>query len=960
MAKDYKDTLNLPRTEFPMKANLPQREPQILEKWKDLYKKVREARKGREVFLLHDGPPYANGHIHVGHALNKILKDVINKYNLLIGKDILYIPGWDCHGLPIERAVEKELSKKKIKKESLPKTEFRKLCREYAERFVNIQREEFIRLGVLGDWENPYLTMTPSYEAQEIRELGKFFERGLAYRSKKPVYWCIYDKTAEAEAEVEYYEKTDPSIYVKFPIKNKEKLGIELKDKRLFAIIWTTTPWTLPANLGIMVKEDADYALIEMGDLEPGDEVWIVAKDLIENFFETVGLPQGIILGVVKGKELVGLEYEHPFVDRYDLKGHLSEETLKNIWRIYPSEFVTLDTGTGLVHMAPGHGQEDYAVGQRFGLEPYAPLTDDGRFTEPAPEFLRGVRVFDANNLIIDVLKEKGFLVYEGKIKHSYPHCWRCKNPVIFRATPQWFIGMDIELEGKTLRERALEEIEKVKWIPEYGKNRIKSMVENRPDWCISRQRYWGVPITVFYCENCGEIIKEPEVFERVAQLVENSEHGTDVWFELSPAQLLPEGYKCPKCGGEEFRKEEDILDVWFDSGSSHAAVIRPLGFNKADLYLEGSDQHRGWFQASLLESVGSYLEAPYKAVLTHGFIVDEKGRKMSKSLGNVISPQEVIQEFGADILRLWVVSEDYTEDVKLGKQLLKKIAEDYRKVRNTLRFIIGNLYDFDPKENAVPFKELHHFDRWIISELQKILEQVHKHYQEYLFYRVHNTIKNFIITELSAIYLDVLKDRLYVYAPDSWERRSAQTALWHLLIALTTTIAPYLSFTAEELWEHVRKLDPTLPESVFLYEIPKPDKNLVDEEVLRDYEKLLKLRDEVMRVLEVARKEKGIVKHPYEAKVFVKAEGELKELIEKYRDYMNFFLTVSQFELGEGGEVRDKGEELPVEVGVSPAEGEKCPRCWIYYPKEEFIGEVCRRCAEALEKVQAHGETKT
>ena len=959
MAKDYKDTLNLPKTEFPMKANLPQKEPQILEKWKDLYKKVRQARKGREVFLLHDGPPYANGHIHVGHALNKVLKDVINKYNLLIGKDILYIPGWDCHGLPIERAVESELSKKNIKKEDLPKTEFRKLCREYAERFVKIQMEEFIRLGVLADWENPYLTMTPSYEAQEIRELGKFFERGLVYRSKKPVYWCIYDKTAEAEAEVEYYEKTDPSIYVKFPIKNPDKLPVAPKDRKLFAIIWTTTPWTLPANLGIMVKEDADYALVEVENQGSKKEVWIVAKELVEKFFETVGLQKGTIIGELKGKELVGLEYDHPFVDKLELKGHLSEETLKNAWKIYPSEFVTLDVGTGLVHMAPGHGQEDYLVGQRFGLEPYAPLTDDGRFIEPAPEFLRGVRVFDANELIISVLKEKGFLVYEGKIRHSYPHCWRCKNPVIFRATPQWFIGMDIEFEGKTLRQRALEEIEKVKWIPEYGKNRIRSMVENRPDWCISRQRYWGVPITVFYCESCGEVIKEPEVFERIAKLVESSEKGTDLWFELSPSELLPEGYRCPKCGGREFRKEEDILDVWFDSGSSHAAVIRPLGFNKADLYLEGSDQHRGWFQASLLESVGSYLEAPYRAVLTHGFIVDEKGRKMSKSLGNVISPQEVVQEFGADILRLWVVSEDYTEDVKLGKELLKKIAEDYRKIRNTLRFLIGNLYDFEPTKDFVPFEELHHFDRWIISKLQKLLEQVHKHYQEYLFYRVHNAIKNFIITDLSAIYLDVLKDRLYVYAPKSWERRSAQTALWHLLIALTTAIAPYLSFTAEELWEFVRKIDQSLPESVFLYEMPKPSESLIDEEVLRDYEKLLKLRDEVMRVLEIARKERGIIKHPYEAKVFVKAEGELKELIEKYKDYINFFLTVSQFELGEGGEVRAIGEELALEVGVSHAEGQKCPRCWIYYPEEEFVGEVCRRCAKALESIQAHGETK-
>ena len=945
---DFKDTLNLPKTDFPMKANLPQREPHILNKWKNLYERIQEERKNKEVFVLHDGPPYANGNIHVGHALNKILKDVINKYNVLIGKNINFIPGWDCHGLPIERAVEKELSKKKIRKESVPKAEFRKLCREYAKKYVEIQKKDFIRLGVLGDWNNSYLTMDPKYEAQEIRELGKFFEKGLAYRSKKPVYWCIYDKTAEAEAEVEYYEKEDPSIYVKFPIKNGEILSSDLKDKKLFAIIWTTTPWTLPANLGIMVKEDANYVLIDIGN----GEVWILAEDLVEEFFKVIDKSPGRVITTVKGKDLVGLEYSHPFIKKEELKDFLSGETLKNMWKIYPSEFVSLDTGTGLVHMAPGHGQEDYTIGRRYGLEPYAPLNDEGRFVEPAPEFLRDVRVFDANPIIIKTLEERGFLVYEGKIRHSYPHCWRCKNPVIFRATPQWFIGIDIDLEGKTLRQRALEEIEKVKWIPEYGKNRIKSMVDNRPDWCISRQRFWGVPITVFYCEKCGEIVKDKEVFERVAKLVESSEKGTDIWFELPSEKLLPKGYKCPKCGNTTFIKEEDILDVWFDSGCSHASVIRPLGFNKADLYLEGSDQHRGWFQASLLESVGSYMEAPYKAVLTHGFIVDEQGRKMSKSLGNVISPQEVVKEFGADILRLWVVSEDYTEDVKLGKNLLRKIADDYRKIRNTLRFLIGNLYDFNPEKDSVDFKNLHHFDRWILSKLQKLLEKIHENYQNYLFYRVHNLIKNFMITDLSAVYLDVLKDRLYVYAPDSWERRSAQTALWKLLISLTTSVAPYLSFTAEELWEHIRKIDPSLPESVFLYEIPKPSGEYIDEEVLKDYETLMKVRDEALRAIEIARKDKGMIKHPYEAKVFVKAEGDIKNLLEKYKDYMNFFLSVSQFEMGDGGKVRLEGEEIPVKVGVSKAEGEKCPRCWIYYPKEEFLGEICKRCNDALSRM--------
>ncbi len=933
---DYKDTLNLPKTSFPMKANLPEREPQILKKWEKLYEKIREVRKGREVFLLHDGPPYANGHIHIGHALNKILKDVINKYNLLVGKDILYIPGWDCHGLPIERQVEKELKSKKKRKEDLPKAEFRRLCREYAERFVRIQREEFIRLGVLGDWKNPYLTMTPQYEAQEIRELGRFFEKGLAYRSKKPVYWCIYDKTAEAEAEVEYQEKEDPSIYVKFPLVGQEDT---------YLVIWTTTPWTLPANLGVMVGEDYDYVY-----LQTSEGTLIVAKGLLSSFIEKTGVA-GDVIKEVKGKDLVGLRYKHPFVNSSDLEGYLSEETLRNMWKVYPSEFVELGTGTGLVHMAPGHGQEDYLVGSRFGLDPYAPIDDEGRFVPPAPDFIRGVRVFDANSLIVNLLKEKGYLLHQSKISHSYPHCWRCKNPVIFRATHQWFISMSASVNGKTLREKALEEIDRVKWVPEYGRNRIRSMVESRPDWCISRQRYWGVPIAVFYCTNCGKVASDKEVFEHVANLVQNYEFGSDLWFEKSEQELLPKGYRCKRCGGNTFRKEEDILDVWFDSGCSHASVIRPLGFNKADMYLEGSDQHRGWFQASLLESVGAYGEAPYKTVLTHGFTVDEKGRKMSKSLGNVVSPQEVIDKYGADLLRMWVVSEDYTEDVKLGQSILRNLVDDYRKIRNTLRFILGNLFDFDPSKDRVAVEELHHFDRWMLSKLQRLLSEVHRHYRNYTFHRVYHLIRNFCTTTLSSLYLDVLKDRLYVYAPDSWERRSAQTVLYDLLIALTTSVAPFLSFTAEEVWEHARELDKNLPESVFLHEIPEPEETLISEDLERDYELLLEVRDQVMNALEKARKE-GLIRHPYEAKVFVKADKDYTEVLRKYSDYLNFFLTVSQVELGEGGDILHTSEK--VEVGVSKAEGDKCPRCWIYYPKEEFEGEVCKRCCNALKKLGA------
>ncbi|MCX8164410.1 MAG: isoleucine--tRNA ligase [Aquificaceae bacterium] len=913
--RNYAETLNLPKTDFPMKANLPEREPQILKRWQGLYQKLRKINRGKPVFVLHDGPPYANGHIHIGHALNKVLKDIIVKYRLLAGYDVDFVPGWDCHGLPIEQQVEKELKEKKLSKEALGKVQFRKLCREYAQKFVEVQKEEFVRLGVLADWENPYVTMDPSYQAQEIRELGRVFERGLIVRSKKPVYWCIYDKTAEAEAEVEYYEKEDPSVYVKFPLKGYKKPPL---------LVWTPPPWTLPANMGVMVGEEYEYIFYRVGE-----ETYVVAKELLESLKSIFG-SEGEVLKVVKGRELVGLEYLSPY-------GGVS--------KVYPSEFVELSTGTGLVHMAPGHGREDYTVGLRYGLEPFAPLDDEGRFTEEAPEFIRYKRVFEANPLIVEDLRKRGLLLWEGKIRHSYPHCWRCKKPVIFRATPQWFISMSAKVEDKSLRDKSLEEIEKVQWIPPYGKNRIASMVENRPDWCISRQRFWGVPIAVFYCKACGHVVADKEVFERIAKLVETSKEGADLWFEKTPEELLPEGYKCPSCGSEEFAKEEDILDVWFDSGSSHAPVLRKRNIEKADLYLEGSDQHRGWFQASLLESVASYGTAPYKAVLTHGFTVDEQGRKMSKSLGNVVSPQEVIKELGADILRLWVVSEDYAEDVRLGKSIIQKLVEDYKKIRNTIRFLLGNLYDFR-MENSLQYEELHHFDRWMLSYLQRLLQEVHKHYKNYAFHRVYHLVRNFCSVELSSLYLDVLKDRLYVYAPNSWERRSAQTVLYRLAETLITSIAPFLSFTAEEAWEYMRLINPELPENVFMHQIPKPEERLIDNALLEDYRFLLNLRDVVMKALEIARKEKSI-NHPYEAQVFLWGEVQGAR---KYEDYLKYLFTVSGVEFGEGGQYRL--EDGGLKVGISRAGGSKCPRCWLYYEKEEFEGEICKRCAGVLQEV--------
>ena len=934
---EIKDTLNLPQTDFPMKANLPSKEPEILSFWDriNLYGKLREERKGKEKYILHDGPPYANGHIHIGHALNKILKDILVKYQSMKGKDAPFVPGWDCHGLPIEQQVEKQLKEKKIKKEDIPKSEFRKLCREYAKTFVEIQKQEFKRLGIIGNWENPYLTMKPSYQAQEILELGRIFEKGVAYRGKKPVYWCIYDKTAEAEAEVEYQEKKDPSVYIKF----------KLVDEDVYPVIWTTTPWTLPANLGIMVHPEYDYVYYktEKGTL-------IIAKELLESFKEKTKL-EGKVVKEVKGKDLEFKEYYHPFIDR--------------VSKIYLSEFVELSAGTGLVHMAPGHGQEDYIIGQRYKVEPFAPVDDEGRFTKEAPSWLEGIRVFDANEIIINKLEEVGALIHKEVISHSYPHCWRCKNPVIFRATPQWFIAMDAILEGgNTLRGEALKEIERVKWIPSYGQNRIKSMVENRPDWCISRQRSWGVPITVFYCQDCGEIVKDMEVFQHVANLVRNNEYGADIWFEKDVKELLPEGYRCKKCGSQNFKKEEDILDVWFDSGVSHAAVLKYGEWEElrwpADMYLEGSDQHRGWFQSSLLESVASYNRAPYDSVLTHGFTLDEKGRKMSKSAGNVVAPEKVINEYGADILRLWVVTEDYTEDIKIGFNLIKRIAEDYRKIRNTFRFFLGNLYDFNPSQDKVEYKDMLELDRWILSKLQGLIQLSDKAYEEGKFHKIYHSVKNFFIVDLSAIYLDILKDRLYIYAPKSLERRSAQTALWELLLALNKLLAPIISFTAEEVWQYTRKIDSSLKESVHLELLPSVKLEYVDKDLENVYEKLLQVRDDVLKAVEEARK-KDLVRHPYEARVILKLPQDYRQLIEERLDWIKFFFTVSQVELSENpqADVVIEGESVKGStVAVSKAKGEKCPRCWIY---DESVGrngqKVCDRCKEQLIKMNINME---
>ncbi len=925
---DYKETLNLPKTAFPMKARLSKREPEFLKRWEemDIYKRLREARKGRPSYILHDGPPYANGHIHIGHALNKILKDFINKSKAMEGYDIPYVPGWDCHGLPIEHQVEKELGPKK---REMSKDQIRQVCREYAQRFIEIQREEFKRLGIFGDWDNPYITMDYHYEAIIVKELSRFFEKGLIYQGKKPVYWCISCQTALAEAEVEYHDHTSPSIYVKFPTNDDfSRVFPQAKGKKAFVLIWTTTPWTLPANLAIALHPEFEYVALEVED-----EVWIMAKGLVEDVMGKMGIKGYRILGEAKGRELEGLKCAHPFEPRDSV--------------IILAHYVTLVQGTGCVHTAPGHGQEDYESGLAYGLDVYNPVQDDGTFDHTVSHF-QGVLVWKANPMVIDLLKEKGVLLLEEPITHSYPHCWRCKEPVIFRATPQWFISM----EAQNLRKRCLEEIDRVQWVPSWGRHRIRDMVEQRPDWCISRQRAWGVPITVLLCQGCGHVVASRELFGRVVELTEKE--GADVWFRRPPQDFLPPNFSCPRCNGRDFEKVEDILDVWFDSGTSHAAVLEDREELKwpADMYLEGSDQHRGWFQSSLIEAVATRDQAPFKTVLTHGFVVDGEGKKMSKSMGNVIAPQYVIDKYGADILRLWVAAEDYTEDVRISETILRGLVDAYRKIRNTIRFLLGNLHDYHPHRDLMDYPEMLEMDRWILQRFQGTMERVRKAYDGFQFHKVHHILHAFCTVDLSSVYLDVVKERLYIHGKTSRERRSAQTALYHLLHSLVRLLAPILSFTMEEAWEHMAK-SPRDPQSVHLALFPEPQENILPQDRFQAWESLMEVRKEVTRALETARQE-GLIGHPFDAKVTLHfPQGKLEFLETFSSQVLREFFIVSAVEIDHLGEGKIKGEEFPLlSVTVEPAPGKKCERCWVYSPT---VGEnpqhptLCRRCLEVL-----------
>jgi len=915
---DYRDTLNLPKTDFPMKAELAKREPVILKEWegKKIYDKLRESAKNRERYILHDGPPYANGHIHMGTAFNKILKDIIVKSKFMAGYDSEYVPGWDCHGLPVEHEVDKSLSRKRSE---LSTVEIRRRCREYAEKFVDIQREEFKRLGVFGEWDNPYLTMDSKYTACIVREFGKFAQNGSIYRGKKPIHWCTTCHTALAEAEVEYEMHRSPSIYVKFPmISDPGEILSSLKDRKVSVLIWTTTPWTIPANLAIVFHPLFEYVAVEVGK-----ESFILAKALLEEVMESLGVEEYRVLGTFSGTALEGMKCRHPFLDRESV--------------LILGDFVTLDVGTGCVHTAPGHGQEDYEVGLKYGLDIYSPLDDDGKFTPDVP-FFAGQFVFDANTAVNGKLAEVGCLLKEEEMEHSYPHCWRCKNPVIFRSTEQWFISM----EAKGLREKALSSIGQVMWIPHWGRDRIYGMVENRPDWCISRQRSWGVPIAVFYCRACGHVLVNEKIIEFVADLFERE--GSDVWFREEAEALLPPDTRCPKCGGGKFRKESDIIDVWFDSGVSWAAVLEKRDYLKypADLYLEGSDQHRGWFHSALLTSTGTRGHAPYATVLTHGFVVDGEGRKMSKSAGNVILPEEVIRDYGAEILRLWVAAEDYRDDIKLSEEILRRLSEAYRRVRNTCRFILGNIYDYDPEKEAVPYEDLMELDRWALHRLQNLVSRALNAYERFEFHIIYHSINNFCAVDMSALYLDILKDRLYVSPDRSIERKSAQTTLYEILLTLVKLMAPILSFTAEEVWGYLRE---DKGESVHLQLFPTVKGEFIDEELARRWEMIWQVREEVSKALEGARREK-LIGLSLDAQVSIALPKGLYELLSQYEDQLREIFIVSRVTLSIGADVKE------VKVEVKKAGGEKCGRCWVY---DTSVGRnarhpnICRRCVETI-----------
>ena len=911
---DYRKTLNLPKTDFPMKANLPRREPEIQRFWEetDIYRRVLEAGRGKPPFVLHDGPPYANGDLHLGTALNKILKDIIIKYKSMSGCFCPYVPGWDCHGQPIEFNVEKELGEEKSKLDIM---EVRRRCREYALYYVDRQSEQFQRLGVRGDFEHPYLTLKPSYEAVDIRVLSELLAKGLIYRRRKPIHWCPRCVTALAEAELEYKEKTSPSIYVKFPLLSPLP-GI---DEDVSVAIWTTTPWTLPANVAIALHPDMEYVLIEAGG-----ENLIIGEPLLEQALQGMGIEDYTRKAKFKGSELAGLETRHPWRDRPS--------------RLVVSDYVTTEQGTAAVHTAPGHGQEDYQIGLEFDLPMPMPVDDLGKFTSEAPEF-EGLFVDDANIAIIEDLKKKGLLLSLGEHPHSYPHCWRCKGPVIFRATPQWFVGVDLPYGGASLRERCLAAVDDIKWIPGWNSRRMRGMLETRPDWCISRQRAWGVPIPALRCADCGEVFLNEEILESAEGLI--ASQGSDAWFLKDVEEIFGSGLACEKCGSGKISKENDILDVWFESGVSHEVVLNQWEGHSwpCDMYLEGSDQHRGWFQTSLLTAMGAREAPPYRSVLTHGFVVDGEGRKMSKLLGNVISPMDICDRLGADILRLWVAAADYTVDIPASQEIFDRLVEAYRRIRNTLRFLLGNLYDFDAGKDALDPEQMEELDRWIMSRLQWLVERCTRAFDDYQLHLVYQSLHNFCAVDLSSLYLDMRKDCLYTFAPDSPQRRSAQTALYHLLHTITRLMSPILCHTAEEAWRSMA--GNSGDKSVQLQPLPVPDADWRDEELEETYERLLEVREMVTKALEDKRERKEIGTS-LEAAVKLTLPSSEADIFLERKESLPMLFIVSQVELG----ISDGEEEVRIEV--EEASGKKCARCWNYRTtvgQDTTHPDICDRC---------------
>ncbi|MDI6603968.1 MAG: isoleucine--tRNA ligase [Thermoanaerobacteraceae bacterium] len=928
---DYNKTLNLPKTDFPMRANLPIREPEILKKWDDIdiYHKSLEKNKGKNKYILHDGPPYANGNIHLGTAMNKVIKDIVVKYKTMAGFDSPYVPGWDTHGLPIEQQAIKTLG---IKRHEVSPVEFRKVCRDFAFSQIEKQKAQFIRLGVRGDWKNPYLTLRPEYEAKQIEVFGEMAKKGYIYKGLKPVYWCTDCETALAEAEIEYSDVKSDSIYVKFRVvdDNGKFKGVVDDLKNMYFVIWTTTTWTLPANLAICLNPDFEYALAKYGS-----EVYIMAKDMLNNVEKETGLLSPEILAIFKGKELEGIKTKHPLFDRESI--------------IILGDHVTLESGTGCVHTAPGHGEEDFIVGQKYGLDVLNPVDDKGYFTEKAGKY-EGMFYEKANKVIKEDLEKVNGLLASKTIVHSYPHCWRCKHPVIFRATEQWFASV----EG--FRNEALNAIKEVNWIPAWGEDRITNMVKDRHDWCISRQRIWGVPIPIFYCEKCGKELINDDTINAVKELFR--EEGSDAWFKKSAEEILPNDIKCEKCGSHKFKKETDIMDVWFDSGSSHAAVleIRPELRWPSDLYLEGSDQHRGWFQSSLLTSVATKGKAPYKNVLTHGFVVDGDGRKMSKSLGNGIDPADVVKEYGADILRLWTVSADFTSDMRISKDILKQMTEAYRKVRNTAKFLLSNIYDFDPDKDMVQYENLLEIDKWALYKLNMLIKDLTESFDKYRYFDFLHIVHTFCVVDMSNLYLDILKDRLYTFPAESKERRAAQTVLYIILDSLTRLIAPVLTYTSEEIWSYMPHDTKSNYESVQLAEWPKAREIYDNKDIIDRWNRLFDIRKDISKALEISRGNKEIG-HSLEAQIDIYASEEIYNFLKQFENEFETVFIVSKVllhllddKIPQGAY---KSENFELGIQVSNAPGTKCERCWMYSETVGTIKEhptICSRCASHIQ----------